>query len=241
MVELRRRRSTIAADSSPNQNLRTSARQSAARQAAVPPTVRPSISRVGWPTPAGIDLAALAAHADALVELEVVADALDPGQHRRAVADQGRALDRLGDLAAADPVGLGAGEDELAAGDVDLPAAEALGVNPVLDPLDQLARIVLAGEHEGVGHARHRRMGEAFAAAVAGRLHAHQPGIEPVLQIALEDAVLDQHVAPRRRAFVVDGQRSAPLLDRAVVDDGHARAPRPARRSGPRRPTCPCG
>ena len=106
----------------------------AARHAAVPPTVRPSISRVGWPTPAGTDLSALAADADALVEREVVADALDPGQHGRSVADQGRALDRLGDLAAADPVGLGAGEDELAAGDVDLPAAEALGVNAVLDP-----------------------------------------------------------------------------------------------------------
>ena len=93
----------------------------------------------------GHGLAALAADADAFVEREVVADALDPGQHGRAVADQGRALDRLGDLAAADAIGLGAGEDELAAGDVDLPAAEALGVDAVLDPLDQLGRIVLAG------------------------------------------------------------------------------------------------
>ena len=79
-------------------------------------------------------LAALAADADALVEREVVADALDPGQHGRTIADQRRALDRLGDLAAANAIGLGAGEDELAAGDVDLPAAEALGVDAVLDP-----------------------------------------------------------------------------------------------------------
>ncbi len=104
----------------------------AAAQAAVPPTVRPSISRVGWPTPGGNALAALAADADAFVEREIVADALDPGEHGRSVADQRRALDRLADLAVSDPVGLGAGEDELAAGDVDLAAAEALGVDAVL-------------------------------------------------------------------------------------------------------------
>ena len=80
------------------------------------------------------------------------------------------------------------------------------------------AGIVLAAEHEGVGHARHRRVGEAFAAAVAGRLHAHQPGVQPVLQIALQDAVLDQHGAAGRRAFVVDGQRAAAVGDRAFVD-----------------------
>ena len=87
---------------------------------------------------------------------------------------------------------------------------------------EDLAGIVLAAEHEGVGHARHRRVGEALAAAVAGRRDAHQPGVEPVLDIALEDAVLDQHVALRRRALVVDGQRAAPVADRAVVDHGDA-------------------
>ena len=100
---------------------------------------------MGLADPGGNRLAALAANADALVEREIVADALDPGQHGRAVADQGRALDRLGDLAAADAVRLGAGEDELAAGDIDLAAAEALGVNPVLDPADELGGLVLAG------------------------------------------------------------------------------------------------
>ena len=49
------------------------------------------------------------------------------------------------------------------------------------------------------------------AAAVAGRLHAHQPGILPVLHVADQNAVLDQHGAVGRRAFVVDGQRAAPL------------------------------
>ena len=85
-----------------------------------------------------------------------------------------------------------------------------------------LAGIVLAAEHEGVGHPRHRRVGEALAAAVAGRLDAHQPGVQPVLDIALEDAVLDQHVALGRRALVVDGERAAAVADRAVVDHGDA-------------------
>ena len=111
---------------------------------------------------------------DAMDEREVVADALDAGEDGRAVADQGRALDRGADTAVLDFVGLGAGEDELAVGDVDLAAAKTLGVNAALHPLDQLVGVVVAAEHESVGHARHRRMGEALAAAIAGRLHAHQ-------------------------------------------------------------------
>jgi hypothetical protein len=70
-------------------------------------------------------------------------------------------------------------------------------------------------------------LGEAFATAVAGRLHAHQPGVEPVLEIAFEDAILDQHVARRRRAFIVDGQRSAALVHGAIVDHRHARRRHP--------------
>jgi hypothetical protein len=69
----------------------------------------------------------------------------------------------------------------------------------------------VAAEHIGVGHARHRLVGIAFAAAVAGRLHAHQPGVLAILHVADQLAVLDQHVAGRRRAFVVDGERAAPL------------------------------
>jgi CRP-like cAMP-binding protein len=53
-----------------------------------------------------------------------------PRQRVRAVADQRRALDRVGHLAVLDHVGLGAGEHELAAGDVDLTAAEIDGVQP---------------------------------------------------------------------------------------------------------------
>ena len=81
---------------------------------------------------------------------------------------------------------------------------------------------LVAGEHVGVGHARHRHVGEAFAPAVAGRLHAHQPRVLPVLHVAVEDAVLDQHGAIGRRAFVVDGERAAASRNGAVVDDGDA-------------------
>ncbi len=56
-------------------------------------------------------------------------------------------------------------------------------------------------------------MRKALAAAVAGRLHAHQARILPVLDIALQDAVLDQGGALRGRAFVVDGERAAPVGD----------------------------
>ena len=76
--------------------------------------------------------------------------------------------------------------------------------------------------HVGVGHARHRLVRVGLAAAVAGRLHAHQPRVLAVLHVADELAVLDQHVAAGRRALVVDGERAAPLGDRAVVDHGDA-------------------
>ena len=65
-------------------------------------------------------------------------------------------------------------------------------------------------------------MGVALAAAVAGRLHVHQPGVLAVLHVADEDAVLDQHGAVGRRALVVDRQRAAPRGDRAVIDHGDA-------------------
>jgi hypothetical protein len=64
---------------------------------------------------------------------------------------------------------------------------------------------------------------EGLAAAVAGRRRLHQAGIQFVLHVGAQHAVLDQHVALRRRAFIVDRQRTAPF-DGAVVDDRHASA-----------------
>src|SRR3546814_1301066 len=66
-------------------------------------------------------------------------------------------------------------------------------------------------------------MGEALAAAVAGRRDAHQPGIEAIVDIALEDSVLDKGVALGGRALVVDGERPAACADGADVDHGDAR------------------
>ncbi len=60
----------------------------------------------------------------------------------------------------------------------------------------------------------------AFAPAVAGERHLHQAGVELVLQIALEDALLDQRGSARRRAFVIDVDRTAARRDGAVVDHG---------------------
>src|SRR3546814_16843256 len=97
----------------------------------------------------------------------------------------------------------GAGKNELAAGDVDRPAAKALGEDALFRAAQDFAGVVTAAKHEGVGHARHWRMGIAFPAAVAGGGHAHQPGVEPVLDIALQYAVVDQHVALRRRALEI--------------------------------------
>ena len=64
----------------------------------------------------------------------------------------------------------------------------------------------------------------AFAPAVAGRLHIHQPCVLPVLHVADEDAVLDQHRTMGWRTFIVDRQRAAARRNRAVVDDGDSLA-----------------
>ena len=66
-------------------------------------------------------------------------------------------------------------------------------------------------------------MGERFAPSIAGNRHAHQAGIEAVLHVAEQHAVLDQRGALGGIAFVVDIERAAPLRQRAVVDHGDAR------------------
>ena len=75
------------------------------------------------------------------------------------------------------------------------------------------------GEHVGVGHARHGNVLVALAAAVAGVGDAHQPRRKLVAEIALQDAVLDQHGFLRGLAFVVDVERAAAPGHGAVVDD----------------------
>ena len=80
----------------------------------------------------------------------------------------------------------------------------------------------LTRQHVGVGHARHRHMGIGLAPSVAGRLHAHQPGVQPVMHEADQNAVLDQRGVGGRRALVIDGQRAAAVGQGAVIHHGHA-------------------
>src|ERR1700761_9322494 len=165
-------------------------------------------------------LAVLAAHADALVQRQVVADHRHAREYVRAAADQRGAFDRAGDLAVFDEVGLRRGEHELAIGDIDLTAAEVHRVQALFHRTDDFLRIVLAGQHVGIGHAWHRQLREGFTATIAGSGHAHQARVELVLHVALEDAVLDQRGALGRRAFIVHTERAAPAWQGAVVDHG---------------------
>ncbi|KAG1242028.1 hypothetical protein G6F68_016396 [Rhizopus microsporus] len=114
-------------------------------------------------------------------------------------------------------VGLGGREHILATGDVDLAAAEVDRVQALLHRADHFLRVMLAGTHVGVGHAWHGQVRERFAAPVAGRCHAHQAGIEAVLHVAHQDAVLDQRGALAGVAFVGDVQRPAAAIQRAVT------------------------
>src|SRR5207245_9173051 len=93
----------------------------------------------------GDGLAVLAARAHALVELEVVADTAHPRQRVGAIADEGGALDRLRDLTVLDQVSLAGREDELAVGDVDLPAAAVHGVETGGGGADDVGGIVRPG------------------------------------------------------------------------------------------------
>src|SRR5690606_10972857 len=167
-------------------------------------------------------LAVLAAGAHALVQRQVVANHRHPLHGLRPVADQGRALDRRGDAAVLDQVGLGRREHVFAAGDVDLAATEVHRVQALLHRADHLLALVRPGQHVGVGHARHYQVRERLATAVAGRCHAHQARVERVLHVAGEHTVLDQRGALRGRALVVDAERAAAAVQGAVVDDGDA-------------------
>src|SRR2546425_139126 len=166
-------------------------------------------------------LAFLAAGAHALVQLEVATDADDARQRLGAIADQRRALDRRGHAPVLDEIGLARREDELPVGDVDLTAAEAHRVDPTPARLDDALGVVLPRRHERVGHAGHRRVRVGLPPSVAGRRHPHEARVQAVLHVADEDALLDQHRPPRRRALVVDVERTAAVRDRPVVDHGH--------------------
>src|SRR6185295_15189264 len=169
----------------------------------------------------------LSASADARIEAHVVADHGHMGQRIRPVANEGRTLDWVGDLAVLDHIGFGCGEHKLAAYDIDLAPAEVRRVQAIFYLADDLGRILGAVEHVGVGHARHRHMRIRLAPAVAGGRHAHEPRIQCVLDVTPQNAILDEHAALRWIAFVIDVERSATLGKRAVIDDRHARGGNP--------------
>ena len=86
----------------------------------------------------------LAADADAFVQLQIVAHHADVLQRFGTVADQRRAAHRPRQLAILDQVALGRREDEVAAGDVHLAAAEVRAVQALWDGADDLFRIAFA-------------------------------------------------------------------------------------------------
>ena len=60
-----------------------------------------------------------------------------------------------------------------------------------------------------------------FAAAIACRINAHQPGILPILHIAFQNAIFDQYIAAACCAFIINGNRAPPVGHGAIVNNGH--------------------
>ena len=100
-------------------------------------------------------------------------------------------------------------EDEIAGGDVNLPAAEIRGVNAVFQLGEHFAGVALSAQHKCIGHARHDGMGETFAPTIACGLNAHKPRILAILHIANEDSVFNQCCALGGRAFIINRKAAA--------------------------------
>ena len=89
-----------------------------------------------------------------------------------------------------------------------------------LDAADDVFGQVGAGEHVGVGHARHGDVVVALAAAGAGVGRAHQAAGELVGEVAAEDSVLDEDGLLGGVALVVHVDGAAAVGHAAVIDDG---------------------
>ena len=145
-------------------------------------------------------------------------------QGTRAIAHDGGAPHRTANFSALDQVTLGDGEDEVAGGDIDLPGAELFGVEPIGGGGDDVLDRVRPGRDERVRHARNGEVLIRLSATVSGDRVVLLSGAQPVVHVAHEHAVLNQHVAAGRHALIVDSQRSPAAGQGAVVDGGHDRA-----------------
>ena len=79
-------------------------------------------------------------------------------------------------------------------------------------------------EQDGIGHARHRLTREALPAAISRRRHGEALRARAVVQVALEDAPLDEHRPDRFVSLVIDVDRAPRLHERRVVHDAAQRA-----------------
>ncbi len=61
-----------------------------------------------------------------------------------------------------------------------------------------------------------------LAATIARRRHTHKASIQPILQIALQNTIFNQHGAARGRAFVINGQAPAPIGQRPIIHHRNA-------------------
>ena len=162
-----------------------------------------------------------AAIAHSRIKRHVISDGPNLLQRSCPVPDQSCPFDRCAHFAVHHAVGFGTGKHELAIGDVHLTAAKANGVNAVLQVRDDVTGCHVTAQHIGVGHARHRRVGIAFASPVAGGRDPHQARVLAVLHVADQYTVFDQGIFGRWRAFVIHGDRPAPIRDRAIIQHGH--------------------
>src|SRR5439155_1266977 len=111
-----------------------------------------------------------------------------------------------------DHVTLGDGEDEVAGGDIDLPGAELFGVEPIGGGGDDVLDRVRPGRDERVRHARNGEVLIRLSAPVSRDRVVLLSGAQPVVHVAHEHAVLNQHVAAGRAysAAEVSSKNSKP-------------------------------
>jgi hypothetical protein len=153
----------------------------------------------------------------------VVADHAHFFQALRAAAHNGGTLDWVQNFAVFNPIGFAGRKHKFARGDVHLTTAKVGGVQAFFDAFDDFLRVFVATQHVGIGHARHGDVGVAFASTIAGGGHTHQAGVHGVLDVALQNAVFNQHIAPlalpssstlsepRRSAMVPSSSTVTPL------------------------------